>query len=183
MFQNLTSLSFLDLSENMISWISPDAFLHVPLLHTLRLQGNRLSVAAVSSLRGLRGLKELDLSGNSLAGPLGPSTLPRLSYLAVLSLAHNQLSSVTRGALAGLDSLGSLSLHHNQIDVLEDHAFRAIATLNELNLAHNRLDFVPIHLHFYLTHLLRLQHTYHLILYYGMRCNLEMDTALNLKHQ
>lgn len=164
-FQNLTSLSFLDLSENMISWISPDAFLHVPLLHTLRLQGNRLSVAAVSSLRGLRGLKELDLSGNTLAGPLGPSTLPRLSYLAVLSLAHNQLSSVTRGALAGLDSLGSLSLHHNQIDVLEDHAFRAIATLNELNLAHNRLDVVPIHLHFYSTHLLRLQHSCHLILY------------------
>lgn len=89
-------------------------------------------------MQGLRNLQELDLSGNSLAGPLGPSTLPRLPNLAILTLAHNQLSSVTRGALAGLDSLTSLSLHHNQIDVLEDHAFRAIATLTELNLAHNR---------------------------------------------
>ncbi|XP_054277329.1 carboxypeptidase N subunit 2-like isoform X2 [Macrosteles quadrilineatus] len=138
-FENLTSLTFLDLSENLISWISPDAFVPLPLLHTLRLQGNRLTVAVVASLQGLRSLRELDLSGNSLAGPLGPSTLPRLPNLSVLSLAHNQLSSVTRGALAGLDALSSLSLHHNQIDVLEDHAFRAIATLGELNLAHNRI--------------------------------------------
>ncbi|KAG8338294.1 hypothetical protein J6590_005839 [Homalodisca vitripennis] len=138
-FENLTGLMFLDLSDNMINWISPDAFMPVPLLQTLRLQGNRLGVSMVASLQGLRRLRELDLSGNSLAGPLGPSTLPRLPSLAVLSLAHNQLSSVTRGALAGLDTLSSLSLHHNQIDVLEDHAFRAIATLNELNLAHNRI--------------------------------------------
>lgn len=123
----------------MISWISGDTFLTVPLLRTLRLQNNRLSIAVVSHLQGLRNLQELDLSGNSLAGPLGPSTLPRLPSLTLLSLAHNQLSSVTRGALAGLDTISSLSLNHNQIDVLEDHAFRAVPTLGELNMAHNRL--------------------------------------------
>lgn len=138
-FEGLTSLTFLDLSENLISWVSADAFMPVPMLHTLRLQGNRLAVNTVSNLRGLRNLKELDLSGNSLGGPLGPGTLPRLPNLQLLSLAHNQLSSVTRGALAGLDKLTSLSLHHNQIDVLEDHAFRAIPTLTELDLAHNRM--------------------------------------------
>uniref|UniRef100_A0A1B6CMM5 LRRCT domain-containing protein n=2 Tax=Clastoptera arizonana TaxID=38151 RepID=A0A1B6CMM5_9HEMI len=138
-FEGLTSLTFLDLSENIISWISADAFMPVPMLHTLRLQGNRVSVGVVSMLRGLRNLQELDLSGNSLAGPLDPSTLPRLPNLRLLSVAHNQLSSVTRGALAGLDKLTSLSLHHNQIDVLEDHAFRAIPTLTQLDLAHNRM--------------------------------------------
>ncbi|RZF45619.1 hypothetical protein LSTR_LSTR010570 [Laodelphax striatellus] len=138
-FEGMSSITFLDISDNVLKYVSPDAFVQLPLLRILRLQGNRLGVGVISALQGFRALEELDLSGNSLAGPLGPTTLPRLPSLKVLSLAHNQLSSVSKGALAGLDQLRSLSLHHNQIDVLEDHAFRAVGTLNQLDLAHNRM--------------------------------------------
>ncbi|XP_039276641.1 TLR4 interactor with leucine rich repeats [Nilaparvata lugens] len=138
-FEGMSSITFLDMSDNVLKYVSPDAFVQLPLLRILRLQGNRLGVGVISALQGFRALEELDLSGNSLAGPLGPTTLPRLPSLHVLSLAHNQLSSVSKGALAGLDQLRSLSLHHNQIDVLEDHAFRAVGTLTQLDLSHNRM--------------------------------------------
>ncbi|GLH00738.1 Toll-like receptor 6 [Gryllus bimaculatus] len=135
----LRNLTFLDLSENSLSHIAPDTFLAVPALQTLRLRGNKLTVAVVSALQGLQLLRDLDLSDNKMVGPLGPTTLPPLPALHVLQLAHNQLSSVKRGALRDLYALASLALHHNQIDVLEDHAFRELRNLVSLNLAHNRI--------------------------------------------
>ncbi|KAI5710848.1 hypothetical protein M8J75_011951 [Diaphorina citri] len=138
-FKGLSSLNFLDLSYNKLMTLSQDCLAPLVTLRVLRLQGNRLTVSVVAALQGLRSVTDLDLSHNLLAGPLGPSTVPRLSSLKVLSIAHNQFSSVRRGALAGLDKLTSLSCHHNQIDVLEDHSFRALSTLSHLDLAHNRI--------------------------------------------
>ncbi|KAK7872707.1 hypothetical protein R5R35_002694 [Gryllus longicercus] len=138
-FKGLRNLTFLDLSENSLSHIAPDTFVAVPALQTLRLRGNKLTVAVVSALQGLQLLRDLDLSDNKMVGPLGPTTLPPLPALHVLQLAHNQLSSVKRGALRDLYALASLALHHNQIDVLEDHAFRELRNLVSLNLAHNRI--------------------------------------------
>jgi Leucine-rich repeat (LRR) protein len=110
-----------------------DAISSLPKLQTLRLRGNKLSVNALSDLEGMHSLQELDLSDNLLAGPLGAATLPALPGLRVLQLAHNQLSSVRRGALTGFTSLVSLTLHHNQIDVLEDNAFSELRTLTQLD--------------------------------------------------
>lgn len=138
-FKGLSNLTFLELSENRLTQLSPDTFLPLPRLQTLRLKGNNLGVNSVSALKGLRILRDLDLSDNMLLGPLGPSTLPPLPSLHMLQLSHNQLSSVLRGALKDLYALSSLTLHHNHIDVLEDHAFRELRNLVQLNLAHNRI--------------------------------------------
>ncbi|KAK3911064.1 Leucine-rich repeat-containing protein 15 [Frankliniella fusca] len=143
-FPGLSNLTFLDLSDNLLTDISAGAFRSLTSLQTLRLTGNRLRVASLSlslleGLEGLRALRELDLSSNQLAGPLGPAALPRLPGLRALNLAHNQLSSVRRGALAGLPQLTSLALPHNMVDVLEDHAFRQLGSLASLDLAHNRI--------------------------------------------
>ncbi|PSN55203.1 hypothetical protein C0J52_00629 [Blattella germanica] len=138
-FKGLFNLTFLELSENRLTALERDAFSTLPKLQTLRLRGNKLSVAAVATLEGMRQLQELDLSANAVAGPLGSHTLPALSGLRVLQLAHNQLSSVRRAALSGYAALVSLALHHNQIDVLEDHAFSELRTLTQLDLAHNRI--------------------------------------------
>lgn len=137
--QGLSNLTFLELSENRLSVLEVDAVSSLSKLQTLRLRGNKLSVNAVSALEGMHSLQELDLSDNLLAGPLGATTLPALPGLRVLQLAHNQLSSVRRGALTGFASLVSLTLHHNQIDVLEDNAFSELRTLTQLDLAHNRI--------------------------------------------
>lgn len=129
----------MELSENRLSALEDDAISSLPKLQTLRLRGNRLGVNAVSVLRGMRSLQELDVSDNLLAGPLGSTTLPALPGLRVLQLAHNQISSVRRGALTGFASLVSLTLNHNQIDVLEDNAFSELRTLTQLDMAHNRI--------------------------------------------
>ncbi|VVC25762.1 Cysteine-rich flanking region, C-terminal,Leucine-rich repeat,Leucine-rich repeat domain, L [Cinara cedri] len=138
-FKGSPNLTFLDLSNNSIHYISPDSFVNLPFLKVLRLQNNLLTSASTSHLQGLRSLVELDLSSNLLTGQLGPSTLPRLPNLQIISLAHNQLNSVRRGSFAGLEGIVSLTLNHNQIDVLEDHGFRAVPTLLNLDLANNRI--------------------------------------------
>lgn len=84
-------------------------------------------------------VEELDLSENSLVGPLGPDTFPKMECLRDLQLSHNSLSSIKMGALGGLSNLTSLRLQHNLIDVIEDHAFIHLSTLVCLDLAHNRI--------------------------------------------
>lgn len=49
-------------------------------------------------------LKELDVSSNALEGPVGPSTVPALSFLETLHLSDNTFASIRRGALAGISS-------------------------------------------------------------------------------
>ncbi|XP_014287648.1 leucine-rich repeats and immunoglobulin-like domains protein 2 [Halyomorpha halys] len=139
MLQGLTSLEYLDLSGNHLENVSSSTFIHLPRLRILRLQSNGLASSNIMKLRGLLHLEKLDLSSNALMGPLNFSSFPRLPYLMELNLAHNQISSVAREALNGLESLTSLSLKYNMIDVLEDNAFRGLFMLTSLDLAHNRM--------------------------------------------
>lgn len=129
----------MDLSDNVLTKISPAAFSNLPQLKILRLRGNRLKLLAVSQLDALPTLEELDVSDNELVGPLAIHTFPPMSSLRDLQLSHNSLSSIKMGALEGVTNLTSLSLHHNQIDVLEDNAFSCLTALTNLDLAHNRI--------------------------------------------
>ncbi|KAG8232053.1 hypothetical protein J437_LFUL012004 [Ladona fulva] len=140
-FKGLIKLTFLDLSDNAISRVTPGVLAaSLPALRTLRMRGTRLDAANASgAVRGLSNLHELDLSGNAVKGPLSPDSLPPLPSLRTLSLARNNLTSVKKGALSGLPSLTILSLAHNQIDVLEDHAFLHFGALSKLDLSHNRV--------------------------------------------
>lgn len=138
-FKGLSSLTYLDLCDNLLSQLSPQVFLALPVLRSLRMHGNRLSVSALSALRGLKRLEELDLSSNLLLGPMGPNLLPQMPRLHFLTVSENGLINVQQGALMGLRNLTYLSLSHNQIDVLEDHSFKYLSTLTRLDLANNRI--------------------------------------------
>lgn len=46
-------------------------------------------------------LRDLDLSGNALEGPVGPTTVPTLRCLSTLQLSDNTFASIRRGALSG----------------------------------------------------------------------------------
>ncbi|KYM86110.1 Leucine-rich repeat-containing protein 70 [Atta colombica] len=135
----LSNLTYLDLCDNLLSQLSPQVFLTLPALRSLRMRGNRLSVSALSALRGLKRLEELDLSNNLLLGPMGPNLLPQMPKLHFLTISENSLVNVQQGALMGLRNLTYLSLSHNQIDVLEDHSFKYLSTLTRLDLANNRI--------------------------------------------
>ncbi|EFN79070.1 Carboxypeptidase N subunit 2 [Harpegnathos saltator] len=136
-FKGLSNLTYLDLCDNLLSQLSPQVFLVLPVLRSLRMRGNRLSVSALSALRGLKRLEELDLSNNLLLGPMGPNLLPQMPRLYFLNVSENSLVNVQQGALMGFRNLTYLSLSHNQIDVLEDHSFKHLSTLTRLDLANN----------------------------------------------
>lgn len=139
MFQGLSNLSFIDMSENILSRISPSTFDTLPQLRILRLRGNHLTVSVLTRLNPLSTIEEFDVSENSLIGPLGPKTFPTMESLKDLQLSHNAFSSIKMGALQGLKNLTSLRLQHNQIDVIEDHAFSCLQLLVNLDIAHNRI--------------------------------------------
>lgn len=82
------------------------------------MRGNRLSVSALSALRGLKRLEELDLSNNLLLGPMSPNLLPQMPKLHFLTVSENGLVNVQQGALMGLRNLTYLSLSHNQVSVV-----------------------------------------------------------------
>lgn len=98
-----------------------------------------MPIAVIMRLHPLCTIEELDLSENSLIGPLEPKTFPKMESLRDLQMSHNTLSSIKMGALQGLLNLTSLRMQHNQIDVIEDHAFNNLQTLISLDLAHNRI--------------------------------------------
>ena len=79
------------------------------------MRGNDLSVSALSALRGLKRLEELDLSRNMLIGPLSPNLLPLMPRLRSLMISENGLNNVQQGALFGLRNLTYLSLSHNHV--------------------------------------------------------------------
>lgn len=108
-------MTYLDLSENLLTQLSPQAFAPLSGLKSLKMHGNLLSVTALSALRGLRTLEVLDVSANRLSGPLGSNLLPAMPRLRYLSVAENELKSVKQGALMGLKNLSSLCLSHNQV--------------------------------------------------------------------
>jgi len=110
-------LTYLDLCDNLLSQLSPQVFLTLPALRSLRMRGNRLSVSALSALRDLKCLEELDLSNNLLLGPMGPNLLPQMPKLRFLTVSENSLINVQQGALIGLRNLTYLSLSHNQVSV------------------------------------------------------------------
>ncbi|XP_059056336.1 slit homolog 3 protein [Achroia grisella] len=138
-FKGIGNLTYLDISDNQLTAISPEAFKPLVKLSVLRLRGNVLKVSTLVTLKEAHLLKDLDLSSNALEGPLGPTTVPSLSYLTTLQISDNTFASIRRGALSGLTNLTHLILHNNQIDVLEDYAFRHLTNLTHLDLSHNEI--------------------------------------------
>ena len=108
-------MTYLDLCNNLLSQLSPQAFASLPGLRILKMRENQLTVSALSALRGLRNLEELDLSSNKLEGPLGQSFLPPMTRLRILRVSENELKIVKNGSLLGLKNLSSLTLSHNKV--------------------------------------------------------------------
>ena len=105
--QNLTSLTFLDLGNNLITDISPLSGL--TRLTSLHLYNN--SISDIGPLRGLTRLRWLTLRNNSITDISALSGLTRLRELYLRF--NNSISDIS--ALSGLTSLTSLELDNNLI--------------------------------------------------------------------
>lgn len=91
----------------------------------------------------LRELRTLNLSNNSIAGPLlsqGIIPLAYLNNLTTLDLANNRIARVCASWWTGVTALTSLYLQGNHINEIPESSFSSLASLTLLDLSRNRLS-------------------------------------------
>ena len=131
----LGRLRLLDLSDNRLTAWPAEPLGALPLLMSLRLDGNRIqSLPAV--LGPHPALLELRLSGNGLA-ELPAAALRGLGGLEWLDLSDNALAALPAATFDGLAALKSLRLDGNALAELPAGLFSGLARLEELQLAGN----------------------------------------------
>uniref|UniRef100_A0A3B3BIS7 Uncharacterized protein n=1 Tax=Oryzias melastigma TaxID=30732 RepID=A0A3B3BIS7_ORYME len=108
-----SSLTWLDLSGNLLTKIPTVLLQKLPNLENLDLSNNRLEKIPPHSLDGLAKLERLNLQENKLHS-LDASSFQGMHSLTVLTLAHNKLSHLPGNLFQGLTRLTQLSLDGNE---------------------------------------------------------------------
>ncbi|XP_055465736.1 toll-like receptor 5 [Psammomys obesus] len=103
-FRNLPNLRILDLGQNQIKVLNPDAFQRLPHLLELRLFYCGLSSAVLSDgyFRNLNSLVRLDLSGNQIDSLHLHSSFQNLNSLKAIDFSFNQIFTLCEDELKPL---------------------------------------------------------------------------------
>ncbi|KAM3861062.1 uncharacterized protein ACN63O_014485 [Diretmus argenteus] len=134
--ENSTSLTWVDLSGNLLTDV-PSALLHrLPNLENLDLSDNNLQDLEPDALNRLHRLETLNLAGNKLT-TLKPTTFTNTCKLSKLFLQENRLQELPPNLLQDLQHLELLLLNQNQLQHLpprlldkRNSQFRVILTAN-----------------------------------------------------
>ncbi|XP_022519966.2 podocan [Astyanax mexicanus] len=164
-FSHLTSLEYLDLSnnnltdvpsglprslvilhleKNSINRIPADALTPIRNLQYLLLHNNRLRARAIDrdAFRGLKRLHTLHMYNNLLERV--PRGLPRRAK--TLMILHNMINEISRDDLINLHTLTELNLSYNRLTSAKLHreAFRKLRLLETMDLSGNKLQALPM---------------------------------------
>ncbi|KAL7608716.1 receptor-like protein 46 [Lactuca sativa] len=140
-FQNMTSLAFLDLSgfDFSLAWSFADLLNMMPSLSELHLRNCGLHNTHLSShhlnFSTLCNIQYLDLSGNRIEG-IFPSALTNISSLRVLDIWGNKLNS----SVPIMPNLLELDLSDNKFKQIEHVGIWGQCYLKELSIAVNPFD-------------------------------------------
>uniref|UniRef100_G1MYY9 Extracellular matrix protein 2 n=1 Tax=Meleagris gallopavo TaxID=9103 RepID=G1MYY9_MELGA len=136
-------LTSLDLTGNIITTISNEAFNGIPNLEWIDLSKNNISSSGISphAFKTLKKLKRLYLDGNMLVHI--PSELP--SALEEIKINDNQLHAIDEDALQGLKNLVTLELEGNKLSEanVSPLAFYPLTSLSYLRLGRNKFRIIP----------------------------------------
>ncbi|KAL6541659.1 hypothetical protein OROGR_011145 [Orobanche gracilis] len=156
-------LMILDLSENKLSGVIPDAvgdFGGLKLLNTsgnsfigripenvgrltllsiLDLSENQLNGSIPSEIGGLVSLDELRLEKNLLAGRI-PSSIGKCSSLKSLYLAHNEITGPVPTSFSKLSHLRAVDLSFNKLTGHLPKELSNLGNLHLFNISHNQLQ-------------------------------------------
>ncbi|XP_068020763.1 leucine-rich repeat-containing G-protein coupled receptor 6 isoform X1 [Melanerpes formicivorus] len=133
--------AYLDLSMNNISQLQPRSLRHLRFLEELRLSGNQICRIPGEAFSGLYSLKILMLQNNQLSR-IPAEALRDLPNLQSLHLHNNRIQSLGANGFEGLHSLETLDLNYNEL--LEfPGAIRTLGRLQELGFHNNNIKAIP----------------------------------------
>lgn len=139
-FSQLTSLEYLDLSNNNLSVVPKGLPRNLLLLH---LEKNSIRSIPGDALTSVRNLEYLLLHNNQLRSrAIHPAAFQGLKKLHTLHMYNNHLERVPRGLPRRAKTL---MLLHNSISELGRNDLALLYTLTELNLSYNQLTSARIH--------------------------------------
>lgn len=147
-FSPLSNLTYLDLSNNNIADIRVNMLDGLVNLKVLKLQHNNLARLWKSAnlggpvfyLRGLQGLKTLQMDSNGL-DEIPAEALRGLNDLRELSLGNNLLNSLKDSVFDDLNSLRALYLQKNLITTVRHEVFKTpLSNLSLLVMGKNPFD-------------------------------------------
>ncbi|KAM6929011.1 toll-like receptor 9 [Lycodopsis pacificus] len=121
-FQNLTNLTYLDISNNDLKSVSPEVLRNLPgSIETLSISDNLLNYFPWQNISALTNLCHLNLSQNFLYH-LPLKVIEFGANFSLLDLSHNRFSNIPEDFFTLAKSLHYLYLSHNQIKAL-NHRF------------------------------------------------------------
>lgn len=144
-FMTLTELELLELSFNVIDFVSPNAFQGLSNLRSLNLQGNRISQLTSDTFsRGLNRLLDLNLEDNYISD-VALNTFAKLKNLQTLRLSRNKLSYAIPATFEGLSQLKRLHMSGNRIRYLSEKWTAELPQLEYLDLSGNPMYTIQQH--------------------------------------
>ncbi|CAK9810117.1 Protein artichoke [Anthophora quadrimaculata] len=108
-------------------------------IQDMRLQHNELRSLDGSLFLGMKEMQRLNLSHNALGPTIGPRDLRGLDGLKVLDLSHNELITLEDTSETWLPSLEELNASHNRLVTLSERDFRGFPVLCWADVSANRI--------------------------------------------
>lgn len=138
-FQDLFSLSNLNLSFLMLQSLDPHTFHGLNHVQVLNLSYNELPYFLQSPFSKLSLLRILDLSYNKIH-ILQRDDFYGLASLEILNLNDNDISEIELGSFQNTPQLQSLLIANNNLTQIKIGTFSNLASLKELNIQNNRIS-------------------------------------------
>ncbi len=142
-FNSLSRLATLDLSNCELPWLDRDVFSALKSLESLSIGGNQFESLPTGVFNGLVNLRSLDASSNLITS-LPECLFNDLTSLAVINLSNNCLRSLVPKTFSRLTKLSSLLLSDNRLTKLDSNLLKGLVNLRVVDLSFNQISSLSV---------------------------------------
>ncbi|XP_019767918.2 toll-like receptor 4 [Dendroctonus ponderosae] len=143
-FHGLKQIQVLNLSHNELSYFWQSTFSELCFLRVLDLSYNKINVLEREDFHGLDSLKMLNLNDNNIRD-IALGSFQNIPQLQSLLIANNNLTQIKIGTFSNLASLKELDIQNNCISELLFESFLPLVALESLNLEFNNLKKITLY--------------------------------------